>query len=55
LEGPSAVLVHWTHPLAFIGIGGLWLWYFTRHLDGKALMPLHDPRLEEAFSGDEGH
>jgi hypothetical protein len=53
--GPTPVHVHWMDPLTLIGIGGVWLWFFVKHLDGKPLMPLHDPRMEDAFAGGEGH
>ena len=32
-----------------IGIGALWFWVFLSQLKGKPLLPLHDPRLEEAM------
>lgn len=52
----GGVHVHWMDLVAPIGIGGLWLWFFTRQMEGKALMPLHDPRMAEAFaSSGEGH
>ncbi len=38
------------HPmdlLAILGIGGLWLWRFTSQLQGRPLLPVHDPRLKE--------
>ena len=53
--GPSPLHVHWLDLVAPIGIGGLWLWYFAWQLNGKPLMPLHDPRMEDAFAGGEGH
>ena len=38
---------HLTDGLAFLGIGGLWVWRFTAHLQGRPLLPRHDPRLKE--------
>jgi hypothetical protein len=38
---------HPTDWLAILGIGGLWLWRFTSQLQGRPLLPLHDPRLKE--------
>jgi hypothetical protein len=38
------------HPmdlLAVLGIGGLWLWRYTSQLQGRPLLPVHDPRLKE--------
>ncbi len=43
-RGPEFHLTDW---LAIIGIGGLWLWRFTSQLQGRPLLPLHDPRLKE--------
>lgn len=42
--------VHWLDIVAPAGIGGLWLAYFVWQLKDRALLPLHDPRLEIAFS-----
>jgi hypothetical protein len=42
--GPEFHLTDW---LAVLGIGGLWLWRFTSQLQGRPLLPLHDPRLKE--------
>jgi hypothetical protein len=35
--------------LAPVGIGGIWIAVFVWQLKGSPLLPLHDPRLEEAF------
>ena len=45
---------HWLDLSALIGIGGLWLAFFSMQLRGVPLMPLHDPRMAETFAG-EGH
>jgi len=42
--------IHWMDILAPIGIGGLWVAMFLSQLKGRALMPLHDPRMAEAFA-----
>ena len=42
--GPEFHVMDW---LAVLGIGGLWLWRFTSQLEGRPLLPLHDPRLKE--------
>ncbi len=44
---PAQVAIHWMDVLAAIGIGGIWLWAFLGHLQGKSLWPLHDPRFAE--------
>jgi hypothetical protein len=42
--------IHWMDILAPVGIGGLWIAAFLSQLKSRALMPLHDPRLAEAFA-----
>ena len=42
--------IHWMDILAPVGIGGIWIALFLSQLKGRALMPLHDPRLAEAFA-----
>ena len=32
-----------------IGMGGIWIWAFTRYLIQEPLVPLHDPRFEESL------
>jgi hypothetical protein len=46
---PDKLSIHWMDALAVIGIGGIWIAAFIWQLKGKALLPLHDPRLKEAF------
>ena len=46
---PEKLSVHWMDLAAPLGIGGVWLAVFFWQLKGRALLPLHDPRLEEAF------
>ncbi len=45
---PSVLSLHWMDVVAPIGIGGIWIAVFIRQLQGKSLVPLHDPRLEGA-------
>jgi hypothetical protein len=42
--------VHWMDILAPLGIGGVWMAMFISQLKGRALMPVNDPRLAEAFA-----
>ncbi len=41
--------VQWTDPVAFLGLGGLWLAVLCHKLKDRALLPINDPRLREAF------
>lgn len=40
---------HWLDILVPIAIGGLWTALFIINLKGEKLLPLHDPRLQEAL------
>lgn len=42
--------VHWMDILAPLGIGGIWMAMFIAQLKSRALMPVNDPRLAEAFA-----
>lgn len=46
---PEKLSVHWLDLAAPIGIGGLWIATFVWQLKGRALLPVNDPRLKEAF------
>jgi hypothetical protein len=46
---PSGLRVHWMDLLAPIGVGGIWMGVFARHLKGRPLLPLHDPEVQAAF------
>ena len=35
---------------AFVGLGGLWAWEFSRQLISRTLVPRHDPMLAESLS-----
>lgn len=39
----------WLDLATMAGIGGLWLAFFARQLQGKPVLPLHDPFLQEAL------
>ncbi|HJZ63465.1 MAG TPA: hypothetical protein VKD70_04040 [Candidatus Acidoferrum sp.] len=49
-EKPIALL--WDLAAVF-GLGGLWLWFFAKQLKQRPLLPLGDPKLEEAIASDE--
>lgn len=45
-----SIHVHWLDFVTPIAIGGLWIAAFVWQLKGRALLPQHDPRLQEVFS-----
>lgn len=45
---PDRPRIHWMDLAAAIGIGGVWIAAFLSELKGRPLVPLHDPRLQEA-------
>ena len=47
--------IHWMDILAPVGIGGLWIALFLSQLKTRALVPLHDPRMAEAFAASHHH
>ncbi|MFQ5676001.1 MAG: hypothetical protein ACE5G1_08910 [bacterium] len=47
---PDGFSFHWLDIAAPIGIGGLWVATFLWQLKGRALLPVNDPRLKEAFA-----
>lgn len=44
----AGLSVHWLDLAAPLGIGGIWIAAYTWILQGRPLLPLHDPRWEEA-------
>jgi hypothetical protein len=44
--------IHWMDVVVPAGLLGLWLYLFARNLGSRALMPLNDPYLKEAFAHD---
>ena len=42
--------IHWMDLAVPAGMIGIWLFLFARNLRGRALMPLNDPYLKEAFA-----
>jgi hypothetical protein len=41
--------VYWTDIAAFLGIGGIWVYYFIVQLRRRPLLPLKDPRLSPSL------
>jgi hypothetical protein len=42
--------IGWMDLLAPIGLGGLWLAFYARHLAARPLLPVNDPGFEEALA-----
>jgi len=38
---------------AILGLGGLWLWFFAMQLKRRPLLPLGDPKLQEAIANND--
>ncbi len=49
VDHQAGLNIQWTDLAAPIGIGGLWIWLFATRLKERTLLPVNDPRLEEAF------
>ncbi|MCZ6818084.1 MAG: hypothetical protein O7G31_01150 [Calditrichaeota bacterium] len=47
---PHGIHVHWLDVVTPIGLGGIWVAAFIWQLKGRALLPVNDPRLQEAFA-----
>jgi hypothetical protein len=45
---PEGFYIHWLDIVLPLGIGGFWVAFFVWRLRQRALLPLHDPRFEEA-------
>ena len=42
--------IGWMDLAAPIGLGGLWLAFYARHLAARPLLPVNDPGFEEALA-----
>ena len=40
----------WMYIVAPIGLGGIWLWFFSRSLQSRPLLPIKDPDLASALA-----
>jgi hypothetical protein len=47
---PHGPLLHWLDFAVLVAIGGLWLAVFLWQLKRRALIPVHDPHLQEAIA-----
>ena len=44
---PAHFQLHWLDAATIVGVGGIWLAFFTRQVRSMPILPLHDPRLAE--------
>lgn len=44
---PEGIVLLWPAAAWLVGLGGVWTWLYARFLGQAALLPRHDPRLEE--------
>ncbi len=51
---PAGFALHWLDVIAPIGIGGLWIALFLHNLQGRALIPVNDPRIAAGLQHAEG-
>jgi hypothetical protein len=47
--------IHWMDIVIPVGLIGVWLFIFTRHLRSRPLLPVNDPYFKEAFANGAGH
>jgi hypothetical protein len=47
---PAGPAPHWLDAAVLVGVGGVCLALYARHLAGRSLLPLHDPFLPEALA-----
>jgi hypothetical protein len=44
--------IHWMDVALPLGLTGVWMFLFARHLRSRPLLPLNDPFFKEAFAHD---
>ncbi len=47
--------VSWMDIVLPIGIGGIWLWAYFTHLKSRPVLPVNEPKLEEAYAVAHSH
>jgi hypothetical protein len=47
---PVGISLHWMDVVALLGMGGIWIAVFVWQLQGRALLPVHDPGLQGVAS-----
>jgi hypothetical protein len=50
---PFHFTISWLDFVIPIGMGGVWLAFFTMQLAKRPLLPLHDPYAEEALNAED--
>ena len=55
-EGAHAIVaLHWMDIAIPVGLAGVWVFLFVRQLRARALFPVNDPYLKEAFANEAAH
>jgi hypothetical protein len=49
LQTSDGFTVYWTDIAAFLGMGGIWVYYFISQLRRRPLLPLKDPRVSPSL------
>ncbi len=49
------ISLHWMDVAAPVAVGGFWLAFYIRQLKSRPLLPLRDPRMQEAFADVHAH
>ena len=52
---PRQFTFHWLDVTVLLAMGGLWMAFFLHRLGSWPLLPVNDPRLEEALQSHEVH
>jgi hypothetical protein len=42
-------VIYWTDFAAFLGLGGIWVFFYIKQLRRSPLLPLRDERVQEAL------
>jgi hypothetical protein len=52
---PALIPMHWMDIVIPIGLAALWVFLFVRQLGSRALFPVNDPYVKEAFAHEAAH
>jgi hypothetical protein len=49
--GAAGAGLHWMDVTAFLGVGGVWAWFYARQLGSRPLLPLGEPEVQRRMQG----